>query len=125
MRAHPIALGVSLLAATLPVAAHHSYAMFDQTRQVTVQGTVKEVQWTNPHCFLQVLVSSHGTMSEWSIEMLSPLAMYRAGWRPASFQSGDKITLVINPLKNGGYGGYIVSATDAHGRVLSSKRVHP
>jgi hypothetical protein len=117
MSRRSLSLGISLLFNVLPVAAHHSYSMFDQSRKVALQGTVKEVQWTNPHCFLQVIVPASGTATEWSIEMLSPQAMYRDGWRPTTFKPGDKVIVIINPLRNGGTGGYIVSATDASGTV--------
>jgi hypothetical protein len=92
--------------------------MFDRTRSLSLKGTVKELQWTNPHCFVQVLVDQ----AEWSIEMNSPLDMYRAGWRPGSFKPGDTITVVINPTKDGSHGGSLVSALDASGRTLTLTR---
>lgn len=112
-------VGVTLLVAA-PCLAHHSFAMFDQTKTVTLQGMVKELQWTNPHCYLQVLVPSPNTTTEWSIEMHSPLAMYRFGWKPGSFKPGDKVTILINPLKDGSNGGRLLSAVDASGRTLGT-----
>ncbi len=113
------AAGVVLLLGLLHRAdAHHSFAMFDMARSVTIHGTVKELQWTNPHCFLQVLGTAEGTagtLAEWSIEMQSPLAMYRAGWRPGSLRAGDKIMVVIHPTRDGSTSGSLVSATDANG----------
>lgn len=114
-------LAASLLCVT-PCLAHHSFAMFDQTKTVTLQGTVKELQWTNPHCYLQVLVPSQHATAEWSIEMHSPLAMYRMGWRPGSFKPGDKVTVVLNPLKDGDNGGRLLTAVDADGRKLGTTR---
>jgi hypothetical protein len=105
-----------------PCLAHHSFAMFDQTKTVTLQGTVKQLQWTNPHCYLQILVSSQNTNAEWSIEMHSPLVMYRFGWKPGSFSPGDKVTVMINPLKDGGNGGRLLTAVDASGRTLGTLR---
>jgi phage-related protein len=107
--------GTAAVLITAPCAAHHSFAMFDLSRSITLHGTVKELQWTNPHCFLQLLVQARGTTAEWSLEMHSPAAMYRAGLRPGSFKPGDKVTVVINPLKDGASGGQFVSAIDASG----------
>lgn len=105
-----------------PCLAHHSFAMFDDKKTLTLQGTIKELQWTNPHCYLQVLVPSQSATAEWSIEMHSPLAMYRLGWKPGSFKPGDKVTVRINPLKDGARGGRLLTAIDANGRSLGTVR---
>lgn len=112
----------ALLLFVSPCLAHHSFAMFDQTRTVTLQGTVKELQWTNPHCYLQVLVASQNVTAEWSLEMHSPLSMYRFGWKPGSFKPGDRVTVMLNPLKDGANGGRLLSAIDANGRTLGTLR---
>ena len=112
--------GVAALLIVAPCAAHHSFSMFDQTQSVTLHGTVKTLQWTNPHCYLQVLVSSPSAAAEWSVEMNSPLTMYRYGWRPGSFKPGDKVTVVINPLRDGASGGRLIEATDATGRTFGN-----
>ncbi len=114
----PLAGAVILMIAT-PCAAHHSFAMFDRTKTVTLHGIVKQLEWTNPHCFLQLLVEDHGS-TEWSIEMNSPLDMYRAGWRPGSLKPGENVTVIINPMRSGANGGSLVSATDPTGRTLST-----
>lgn len=63
--------------------AHHSFAMFDSQREVTLVGTVKEFQWTNPHCWIQLLVAgADGTAVEWGIELDSPRSLVRTGWGP-------------------------------------------
>jgi len=102
--------------------AHHSRSMFDQTKQVTLVGTVKEFQWTNPHCWIQLLVPDAGNPQappvEWSIELNSPLALFRSGWKPGSLKPGDKISVVINPLRDGRPGGQIVSATGPDGKAI-------
>jgi hypothetical protein len=115
----------ALLFFVTPCLAHHSFAMFDQTRTVTLQGTVKQLQWTNPHCYLQVLVPAQNATVEWSIEMHSPLAMYRMGWKPGTFKPGDKVTVVLNPLKDGSDGGRLLTAVDASGRTLGTLRQPP
>jgi Family of unknown function (DUF6152) len=114
-----LAVAGALMIAT-PCAAHHSFAMFDRTKQVTLHGTVKQLEWTNPHCFLQLLVEDHGDSTEWSIEMNSPLDMYRVGWRPGTFKPGDRVTVIVNPTRRGDNGGSLVSATGPNGRTLSA-----
>jgi len=123
-RRGPVAGAVAVLFSA-PCMAHHSFGIFDQTKSITLQGTVRELQWTNPHCFIQMLVPSEKVTSEWSIEMHSPSVMYRVGWRPGSFKPGDKVTVVINPLRDGTNGGSLVSATDASGRLLTTTRQQP
>jgi len=92
--------------------AHHSFAMFDQTAKKTLVGTVKEVQWTNPHIWVQVLVMDEktGTPVEWSIEGGSPNALSRQGWKRSSIKAGDAIEVTIHPLKDGSNGGSLMKA---------------
>ena len=76
--------------------AHHSFAMFDQVNQKTLAGTVKEVQWTNPHIWVQLLVRdpASGQVVEWSIEGASPNALMRQGWkRDETLKLGDAVTV--------------------------------
>src|SRR5690606_71041 len=71
-------------------AAHHSTAEFDYTKQLTIQGKVKEVQWTNPHAYIQLLVpGDDGTQVEWSVEIGSPSLNVNMGWRKNSVVAGD------------------------------------
>jgi len=108
---------------TVPCAAHHSMAMFDSRNPITLHGTVKELQWTNPHCFLQVLVPSATGTAEWSIEMHSPAAMYHFGWRPGTFKRGDEVTVTLSPIKDGSHGGMLIYATDATGKIFATTKV--
>jgi hypothetical protein len=98
--------------------AHHSAAMFDEQKSVTVPGTVRLFQWTNPHCWIQMLVSGPGEPTEWSIELGSPAQLYNKGWKPGTLKAGDKIIVVIHPLRDGTNGGVFVSATDVAGNPL-------
>ena len=103
----------------LSVAAHHSGNMFDRERTVKLTGTVKEFQWTNPHIWIQVLVpDAEGAMEEWSIEGGVPNRLFRAGWRPTSFEPGDEVTIVANPMRDGAKGGAFVGAKLADGTTL-------
>jgi hypothetical protein len=108
-------LGAVMLAAP-PAAAHHSFAMFDSAREVTLEGTVREFQWTNPHSWLQVVVAREGSAVEYSIELGSPNSMSRRGWRRTTFRPGDRLTLVMNPMRDGSPGGALVHAIDAQGK---------
>ncbi len=109
----------------LPASAHHSFAGFDMTRAVMLHGTVKELQWTNPHCFLQVLVPGAAGSVEWSLEMNSELAEYRNGWRPQTVKPGDTVTVTINPSRDGTSSGRLVSATDVGGHALGKAEPPP
>ena len=93
--------------------AHHSFATFDQTQERTLVGTLKEVQWTNPHIWLQVLVKTPPSddVVEWSIEGGSPNALSRHGWRRNSLNAGDPVEIVIHPLKDGSNGGSMIRVT--------------
>ena len=93
--------------------AHHSFAMFDNQKETTLTGTIKEVQWTNPHIWVQVMVADPATGKdvEWSIEGGSPNNLSRKGWSRGSMKAGDKVSIVIHPLKNGDSGGSLVKVT--------------
>ena len=109
----------TLLVTLVPTAmAHHSFAMFDQSRRVTLRGTLKELQWTNPHAFLHVVVTSASGDIEWHVELNSPNNLRRQGWDPKRIHPGEPITVEINPLRDGTRGGLFVSATLADGTVL-------
>jgi Family of unknown function (DUF6152) len=99
--------------------AHHSFAMFDQTQQVTLKGTVHEFQWTNPHAWIHLDVpGANGINDSWQVELNSPNNLKRQGWKSTSVKPGDQVTLVLNPLKDGSKGGLFVSITLPDGSVL-------
>jgi len=100
--------------------AHHSSAIFDSTKSVTLAGTVKAFQWSNPHCWIQILVPSEGKTTEWSVEMGSPSQLYRSGWRPGTLKSGEKVTVVIHPMRDGSKGGAFVSGIGPTGQAFES-----
>ena len=102
-----------------PAQAHHSFAMFDQTRQVTVTGTVKEFQWTNPHAFIEVIDAS-GKL--WSVELNSPNNLIRQGWKRTAMKPGDKVSVIINPLRDGAAGGLFDAVTLPDGTVLGNPK---
>ena len=97
-------------------AAHHSFAVFDHTRTLTIRGTVTRFQWTNPHGFLEVDVpQSDGSMKHYSIELTSINMMQRVGWRSNMIKAGDKITAVVAPLLSGDPVGLGLEVTMADG----------
>jgi len=114
-------VGVLALAGTSAF-AHHSRTMFDTNKQVTLVGTVKEFQWTNPHCWIQVLVPNPSDPNappvEWGVEMGAPVELMRKGWKPHSLNPGDKVTVIANPLRDGQHGGLVLSVTGPDGKVL-------
>ena len=103
-----IAALAALLAST-PAAgfAHHSFAMYDQTKVVTLNGTVKSFEWTNPHSVIWVLTPvAAGEPDLWSVELpTSPGNLTRMGWSKRSLNPGDKVAVDINPLRDGRHGG--------------------
>ena len=117
-----LALAVAGLAAVAPaLQAHHSFAMFDQTKRVTLAGSVAAFQWTNPHVIIEVDVpNTNGTVGLWTIELGSPSMLIRGGWKFSDLKRGDKIALVVNPLKQGDNGGLLVQVTLSDGRVLGN-----
>jgi hypothetical protein len=114
-----VAFGLSS-AAPAPALAHHSFAMFDQTRKVQLQGTVKDWQFTNPHSWLQLLVNEDGHQVEYSIEGASVNTLVRRGWGVNTFKVGDKLTVIVHPIKTGQKGGAFLSATLPNGKTISS-----
>jgi hypothetical protein len=100
--------------------AHHSFAMFDQTRQVTISGVVREFEWTNPHSWLQLKVmnATSGEVEDWSIEMISPSVLGRMGWKRNSLKPGDQVVVVINPVRNGAHGGNMISVNGPDGHRI-------
>lgn len=102
-----------------PLGAHHSAAMFDNTKTTEVTGTVKELQWTNPHIWIQVNVDkTAGAKEEWSFEGGSPNSLSRQGWRKTSFTPGQAVTVRFNPMRDGTHAGQFVGAKFADGKTI-------
>ena len=119
-------LGISLIAAALagplPALAHHSFAMFDQTKEVILKdATVKEWQWTSPHTWLYVFVpNGSSTPDKSSIEGGNPGILRRQGFGIGSMKPGDKVTVYIHPLKSGEKGGSLYGVVLADGKTLGT-----
>src|SRR5450432_1573557 len=116
-----LTVGLLMLMAGTAVFAHHSGAMFDDSKALTLSGTVKAYQWSNPHCWIQLLVPGEQGATEWSIEMGSPSLLFRGGWRPATLKAGDRIIVTARPMRDGSNGGLYVSATRDDGKPIEIK----
>ena len=116
---HKLALGALLTASVaLPVAAHHSYSMFDMNRTVVLNATVTQFRWQNPHAFIRVTVPANGQTEEWSIEMTSPNNLAQEGWTRTTLRQGDRVQLYVHPLRSGARGGAYAGVRKADGTTL-------
>jgi hypothetical protein len=124
MKTKLLAAGAALLLALPAISmAHHSFAMFDNTKVTALKGTVREFQWTNPHSWVQLsVVNGDGVTEEWSLEALSPNVLSRMGWKRNSIKPGDKITAYFNPIRDGSHGGNLIKVELADGTVVGA---HP
>ena len=123
MNIRPFLIAMPLAAAIAGQAfAHHSFAMFDQTKQVSLKGRVKEFEWVNPHSWLRVTVDDKATgrPAQWAFEMGSPGQQAQRGWKPDSVKPGDKVTVSFHPLKDGSRGGQLLSAALPNGQQLGN-----
>ena len=103
---------VALALATAVPSAHHSSAGIDRTKTVTLNGTVKEFRWANPHSWIDLDVpNAKGVVDTWSIEMTSPTTL----------KAGDKVSVTVRPMRDGSPGGLFVSVTLPDGRVLGEQ----
>jgi len=108
-----------LAVAGAPVLAHHSFAMYDHTRTVTLKGEVTKFQWTNPHAYLEIDVrQKDGTTKHYSIEMTSINMMTRLGWRSNMIKAGDRVSVTMAPLLNGEPSGLMLDVTLPDGKKL-------
>jgi hypothetical protein len=104
--------------------AHHSYAMFDQTQTVTLQGTVHALEWTNPHIWVWVNVKdAKGVVTTYGFESNAPSELARFfGWDKRSLTVGEAVTVDFAPLRSGRPGGALRTIKMADGRVLRTPR---
>ena len=106
-----------LVALPLRLEAHHSAVMFDEQKEVTLQGTVKEFQYTNPHSWLLVDVTNKdGSVTTWGFEAEGPTTLLRNGVRPADLKFGTKVTIIGHPMKDGRPGALWVKAIRDDGK---------
>ena len=102
-----------------PSLAHHSAAMFEKEKTITVEGVVKEFQYSNPHSWLLVDVKNKdGTVTTWGFEAEGPSTLQRAGIRPSDLMPGTKLKITGRPMKNGSPAAVWVDAVRADGKRL-------
>ena len=116
-------VAATALAAAAPASAHHSFAMFDLVKESTLVGTIKEFQWTNPHTWIEIDVPATSGAVQWGIEGMSPNFLARRGWARDTLKPGDKVNLVIHPLKDGSHGGSFVRVTLPDGTVMKQSGI--
>jgi hypothetical protein len=104
-----------LLAASALAHGHHSFAMFDMTKSGTWKGTVKEVQWTNPHVWIELTLTVDGKPANWSFEGAAIPVLKSAGWLKDTIKAGDSVTIYGHPYKDGRPGGSIDYVVLANG----------
>ena len=110
---------VALLLSSGASLAHHSNAAYDMRRDVTIDGTVQEYQWTNPHSWLKVqTIDSDGVPKVWNIEFGTPSLSIRTGWTPSTFKPGDKARFVFHPRSDGTLSGVLSLAILDNGKTL-------
>jgi hypothetical protein len=111
--------GVAATMFALPAAAHHSFAMFDHNKTSSMEGTVKEFEWINPHAWVHMTVAdAAGKAITWSFEAGSTGQLTQAGWKRDDIKVGDKIVMGFHPLKDGSFGGQVLTVKLADGRTL-------
>jgi hypothetical protein len=99
--------------------AHHSFSVFDMATEQTLEGEVVEFQWTNPHTWTWLNVANaDGSVTKWGLEGMSPNFLGRRGWSKSTLKPGDRVKIVIAPLKSGEPGGTFLRATLADGTQM-------
>lgn len=120
------AVGFAALAAPLfavPSLAHHSFAMFDQSKVITLTGTVKQLEFINPHAWLHLVIAGpNGKDADWSFEGGSPAQLAALGWKSADFHVGDTVAIGFRPMKDGSRGGQLMSVKLPNGQTICSNR---
>ena len=114
-----LALPLAAAALAAPALAHHSFAMFDNSRSVTLHGKVSKYQWTNPHAYLEVdAEQAGGGTRHFTLEMTSINMMSRGGWTSRTVKQGDVVKVVVAPLRDGQAGGLVLEVTLPSGKVM-------
>jgi len=112
----------STLLSAAPLLAHHSTAMFDEKQTITMTGTIKEFQYTNPHSWLIVdVTAADGTVSTWGFEAEGPTTLMRSGIRKSTLPVGSKITVTANPMKDGRPAAAMIEATLGDGTKINPR----
>jgi len=118
--------GIAVAMTAIPALAHHSFAMFDAQKTMTLEGTVKDFQWTNPHSWILLTVNNaEGNAEQWAIEMGGPSGLARQGWRPKTLAPGMEVKVWIHPLRGGANGGQFMAVTLPDGKQMGNVNAAP
>ena len=119
IRMRDLLLPLAAWSVAAPAMAHHSFAMFDNSRSITLHGKVTKFQWTNPHGYLEIDADDgHGGARHYTLELTSPNMMSRGGWTSRTIKTGDVVTTVVAPLRDGRPGGLLLEVTLPDGRHM-------
>jgi len=120
-------VGVATLAVyAIPAVAHHSFAMFDASKTVILEGSVKEFQWTNPHAWILLNVANQqGQADVWAIELNGPSGLARDGWKPKTLTPGMNVSVTIHPLHDGTNGGQFLGVKLPDGSQMGRGGIAP
>ena len=108
--------GLALLSTS--ALAHHSYAMFDMGKIVTLDATITQFKWQNPHSFIEADVKAPEGSEHWAIEMTAPNNLVQEGWKRTTVKPGDHVTIFVHPLRSGDKGGSFAAIKLADGTML-------
>ena len=111
---------IAVAAFMTPALAHHSFSMFDAQQTITLEGTVKEFEWVNPHSWLRIMVNDEkaGRPVLWAVELSSPSRLVTMGMRADSVKPGDVVSVTFHPMKNGSRGGQFIQAVLPGGKKV-------
>src|SRR5215467_12634133 len=120
-----VAAGI-LTGLSMAASAHHSGAMFEPVKTVTIKGVVKEFEYTNPHSWLWVTVTNDDqTTTDWGFEAEGPSTLFRAGIKKSDLTPGDKVTVTGRPMRDGRPAAAWINAVKEDGRVLQARIAPP
>jgi hypothetical protein len=115
-----IALTLTLLACAAGAYAHHGAEAYDMGKKITLKGVIANFEWTNPHSQVHLDVTDDkGNVTHWNFETQPPSILTHAGWTKNSLKSGDQVTLVAHPVKNGALVGIVMSVMLPSGEELT------
>lgn len=119
--------GIAAMAVyAIPAVAHHSFAMFDASKTITLEGSVKEFQWTNPHAWIMLNVANQqGQAEQWAIELNGPSGLARDGWKPKTLTPGMNVSVTIHPLRDGTNGGQFLNVKLPDGSTMGRGGIAP
>ena len=110
---------ISAFVFVVPAWAHHSPVMYEPTRTTTLDGTVKEFSWTNPHSWVYIVsADASGQPVEWALETDSVGSLTRSGWQADSLRPGDKVSVTFHPMRDGSRAGELLLVTHESGETL-------